>query len=229
MFFSLNLRPIIVSLQRGLLRLAEMAKGSVNIHAVVRPIESCFKLLSVVNAGGIGRDSSGQLEEPVRFHGRLVVKVPFPVIFGPIGICILLPAFRRLPVSGRSLLIDQFTLVAAEILLLRRHYSRINDLSAPGQVAVRAQLDIQPVEEGRLTARANPILKTPHHGAVRNIRRLRRVAKMLKTRLIQLMKFDPFICQIVHSRLNQNLHHGISRVGNAGRPPFVGTARGTRR
>jgi hypothetical protein len=52
---------------------------------------------------------------------------------------------------------------------------------------------------------------------------------MLKTRLIQLMKFDPFICQIVHSRLNQNLHHGISRVGNAGRPPFVGTARGTRR
>jgi len=100
--FSLNLRAVAIDPQIRLPRLTGVAPVGVNVRIGVGSIEHSFKMLTVVNAGGIGLDFPNQLVAPVRIYRELVAKVTLAMLFRPSGIRILLPAFRGLPVCGRS-------------------------------------------------------------------------------------------------------------------------------
>ena len=111
---ALNLRAVAIDPQIRLPRLTGVAPVGVNVRTGVGSIEHSFKMLTVVNAGGIGLDFPNQLVAPVRIYRELVAKVTLAMLFGPGGIGILLPAFGRLPVCRRGLLIDQRTLLAGD-------------------------------------------------------------------------------------------------------------------
>jgi len=80
-------------------------------------IEHGFKMLTVMNSGGIGFDFADQLVTPIRIHRELVAKVTLARLFRPNGIRILLPAFGRHPVCGHSPLINQRPFLTANMLL----------------------------------------------------------------------------------------------------------------
>jgi len=210
---SLNLRPVTIDRQIRLPRLTGVAPVSVYVRAGVGSIEHNVEMLTVVNAGGIGLDFPNQLVASVRIHRELVAKVTLAILFGPSGVRILLPTFRGFPVRWGGLLIDQYALLAGDMLLWSRDQGCIGDLTALGQLALPEQLAIQTIKESRRAARAVAILKVPHRRTVRDIGRHRQTAKALKAQSIQQLKLDLPIRQIVQSFKHQNPNHGLSRKG----------------
>ena len=178
-------------------RLTGVAPVSVSARTRVSSIEHSVEMLTVVNARGIDLDFPNQVVAPVRIHRELVAKVTLAMPLSPSGVSILLPTFRGSRIRWGGLPINKYTLFAVDMLLWSRDQGRVDDLSTPGQVTLPKQLGIQTIKEICCVACADAILKVLHRRAIRNTRRHRQTAKLLKAKPVQQLKLDLLVRQIV--------------------------------
>jgi hypothetical protein len=166
---SPNLGSISTSLQIRLPRFAGITMFGVNVRTDVGLIERGFKMLTVMNSGGISLDFANRLVARVGIQRELEAKVTPALLFRSSGIRILVWAFGRLPVCGHSTFINQCPRVAADMLLWSRNQRRVNNLTAAGQIPRTKQLGIQTIKKGFRSLRANTFLEAPLSTRIRTL------------------------------------------------------------
>src|ERR1700674_5227995 len=132
-----------LSLSRAISAVGKHIRGPVGF--VQQPIQ----LLAVVDCRIAHVIAPDQLVRSIRIHMVLVaVKVP-PVLLRPACILVLLPVFAwlLLPRLGRLATLDRFVLLPCVPLFGHRHDGGIDDLSAARDIALRAEMPVEAIEQ----------------------------------------------------------------------------------
>jgi hypothetical protein len=173
--------------------------------------EHGFKMLTVMDSSGIGCEFATQFRTPVRIHRELAAKLTLEMQIRAGGIRIVLPAFGRLPVCGRSPLTNQFQFVEADILPWSQNQRCFKYLAVSGQIPLTKRLGIQTIDKGMLHDPTSTILENTHRRTIRNVGRHRQAEKALKAQQNQRLKRDLFARKILQVLEHKNQGRGLSR------------------
>jgi len=209
---SLDLVAKPVLLEPGFARLGRVAAISIDVPTRVAPIEDLLKVLAVVRGRRASLDPANELVLLVDVDRELVAEVALAVLLRPGRIDVLLAALGRLPVGGHRTVLDQRLLAPAVALLGRGHQRRIDDLTAPSDVAVLEQLGRDSVEQDLRARFADAVLERPHRRSIRNIDRASQPAEALVAHPVKQLVLHLFVRQVVQPLQHQNAYHRLGRI-----------------
>lgn len=145
--FALDVYPPALLLEAGLAFAIDVALVAVQVAAGVGGVQHVLQMERIVRAGGADLELGDQLIASVRADRNLVAEVRFPVLLGPGGVEVLLPAPGRRPVRRSRLLLDQFPFLSGDVLPVNGDEAGVHDLPATGEIAVAGQLAVHGLEQ----------------------------------------------------------------------------------
>ena len=221
----LDLGAIAVFFQPGLPALGWVAPIRIDILAGVRGIKNPFEVERVIRLGGIRHTLTSELVLLIDIHRDRVAEVALSMLLGPARIRVFLTALSGRPIGRRGILTNDHLFLAADLLFGRRNQRGINHLSAPGDEAFVHELPIKGLKQRLGTGFANPVLKRPDRGSVRDISCMGQPAEALVTETIQQQKRHPLVGQVIEVFQDHNPDHGLSREWGPTALPSLHTRR----
>src|SRR5512144_2223411 len=112
-------------------------------------VQEPIQLLAVVDGGVAHLVASNQLVLGIHIHVILVAEEALAVLLGPAGILVFLPALGRrlLPTLRRLAGLNRVVLLARVARSGHRHEGGIADLPAASDVALRAEMPVEAIEQ----------------------------------------------------------------------------------
>lgn len=117
----------------------------------------------------------------------------FAVLLGPTCIDVFLTPLGGIPIRWHGLLIRDFFVLFADVLLGRWHQGGVNQLAASGDKALAQQLRGHPFKQGLCSGTADAVLEGPDGGAIWDVADLSKAAKFLVAQSVQQLKFHLLI------------------------------------
>ena len=210
MALALNPVPVAIRFQPSLSLFGRIAPVGIDISAGVGRVHDRVKVLAVMRAGRVGDDLADELVRLVDVHRELVAMVALAMLLGPGRIQILLAPLGRRPVGGHHVRFELFLVILGEVLPGRGYQRGVNDLATSGDETLLEQLCGDAIEDGLGAGFANPVLKRPHCGPVRNVGGLGQPTEALVAHPVQQLVLHLLVRQVVQALQDQNAYHGFS-------------------
>ena len=147
--------------------LAGVASIRIHFRTGIPVIQYNFKVPAVMDRGRVGHQPADQFVFAIWADRELEAIGAFAMLLRPGRIQIFLTAFRWAPAGRHGVFFDLFLVISGEMLPGCRHQRGINDLAAPGHMAVLQDLLLDCREQRLGTGYANMVFRAPDGRAIR--------------------------------------------------------------
>ena len=208
---SLDLVAVLVRLQPVFALFGRIAPVGIHVTARVARVEHVVEMLTVVRAGRIGLDPADDLVLLVDVDRQLVTEVTLAVLLDPGSAHALVAPFFRAP-RGRLAPYSISSFSLQPLCCLGAGTSIAPMIWPPRDERFLEQLFRDPIENGLRAGFTDPVLESPHGGAIRHVRGVRQPTKVLLAHAIEQLVLHLLNREVVQALEDQNSHHRLRRI-----------------